>query len=191
MEWLKKLLEAAAIKEGKLDVEALITSINTEFPKNAVPKETYNDTSKQLKTANDTIKGLKEGNVNNEALQKTIKEHEDTIATLKTEAVRKEKEINVRTAFEKAGAMDPDYLIFKNGGVDKFELDKDGNIKDLDNLIKASKENNPTFFKAVEGDDKNKDTDPKVIVNKLPGGDPPKGDDVASIFANALTGNFN
>ena len=55
MEWLKKLLESAKIVDGKLDVEALMKDINTEFPKNAVPKETFNDINGQLKKAKETI----------------------------------------------------------------------------------------------------------------------------------------
>lgn len=146
MEWLKKILEAATITDGKLDVEALMTSINAEFPKNAVPKDTYNSLSEQLKTASKTISDLKKSNADNETLQNTIKEHEQTITNLKAEAVKQKKEISVKSAFEKAGAKDPDYLIFKNGGVDKFEFNEDGTIKDLDNLIKSSKESYPTIF---------------------------------------------
>lgn len=41
MEWLKNLIEAHT-KDGKLDTEALMTAMNTEFPKYAVPKDTYN-----------------------------------------------------------------------------------------------------------------------------------------------------
>ncbi|WP_339063568.1 hypothetical protein [Tepidibacillus marianensis] len=83
----------------------------------------------------------------------------------------------VRSALEKAGATDPDYIIFKHGGLEKYELDKDGSIKDLDNLIKQSKENNPSFFKqeTPPKDDK------KIIDNKLPGGDPGTGDTVTDL----------
>ncbi|MFL7796636.1 hypothetical protein OIM93_06945 [Clostridium chauvoei] len=66
MEWLRKLLESAKIVDGRLDIEALMKDINTEFPKNAVPKETFNDINGQLKTANTTIADLKKNNVDNE-----------------------------------------------------------------------------------------------------------------------------
>ena len=55
MEWLKAILEKAEIKDGKLDVEALMSTINVEAPKNVMPKAEYNNISKQLKEANDTI----------------------------------------------------------------------------------------------------------------------------------------
>ncbi|MDY4420178.1 MAG: scaffolding protein, partial [Clostridium perfringens] len=59
MEWLRKLLEGATITEGKLDIDGLMKSINTEFPKNAVPKDKYNEVSNDLKTANKTLDTLK------------------------------------------------------------------------------------------------------------------------------------
>ncbi len=183
MEWIKKILEKHKKEDGTIDMDAAIKEINEEFPKNAVPKDKYNDLSGQLKTANKTIEDLKKDNADNETLQNTIKEHEKTISDLKTEAERKEKESIVKSALEKAGATDADYLIFKYGGLDKFEMDKEGSIKDLDNIIKQSKENNPTFFKA---DEPPKD-DKKIIDNKLPGGEPGSGeDDIASVFSNAL-----
>ena len=62
MEWLKAILEKAEIKDGKLDVEALMSTINVEAPKNVMPKAEYNNISKQLKEANNTIKDLKKDN---------------------------------------------------------------------------------------------------------------------------------
>lgn len=48
MEWLKSLIEKHT-KDGKLDLEALNKEIATEFPKHAVPKETYNTLSETKK----------------------------------------------------------------------------------------------------------------------------------------------
>ena len=77
MEWLRKLLESAKKKEdGSIDIEELMKQVNTEFPKNAVPKDKYNDVSEQLKTANTTITDLKKNNGDNEALQTKVKEYE-------------------------------------------------------------------------------------------------------------------
>ena len=80
MEWLRKLIEGAKKNEdGSIDIDDLMKQVNTEFPKNAVPKSTYNDVSEQLKTANSTITDLKKNNVDNEALQQTINDREATI----------------------------------------------------------------------------------------------------------------
>ncbi|GAA0679058.1 phage scaffolding protein [Clostridium cadaveris] len=102
MEWLRKLLEGAKIVDGKLDVEALMKDVNTEFPKNAVPKETFNDINGQLKTANSTIADLKKNNADNETLQQTIKEHEKTIKTQKADYEAKVRNLTLDSAIEKA-----------------------------------------------------------------------------------------
>lgn len=146
MEWLRKLLESAKIEEGKLDIEALMTSINAEFPKNAVPKATYNDISEQLKTANKTITDLKKNNTDNEELQKTIKEHETTIETMKADADKTKKEYTLKDKLRDLGVKDAEYLIFKHGGIDKFNYDKDGNLIGLEDAIKPYKESIPHIF---------------------------------------------
>ncbi|HBG8947620.1 TPA: scaffolding protein, partial [Clostridioides difficile] len=33
MEWLRKILEGIKIEENKIDVEEILKSVNTEFPK--------------------------------------------------------------------------------------------------------------------------------------------------------------
>ena len=43
MEWLKAILEKAEIKDGKLDVDAVMNAAQKEFPKHAVPKDDFNN----------------------------------------------------------------------------------------------------------------------------------------------------
>ncbi len=62
MEWLKAILEKAKIEDGKLDIDGVMSTVNSEFPKYAVPKNVFNDKVTELKTANKTI----EGNLNNQ-----------------------------------------------------------------------------------------------------------------------------
>ncbi|AJA42656.1 minor structural protein (endogenous virus) [Clostridium phage phiCT9441A] len=155
MEWLKKLLEGAKKKEdGSLDIESLMKQINTEFPKNAVPKETFNDINSQLKTANTTIADLKKNNGDNEALQKTIKEHEETIKTLEANAANTKKEYALKDKLKDLGVTDADYLIYKHGGIDKFNWDKDNNIIGLEETIKPYKESISHIFKTDKVDTK-------------------------------------
>lgn len=147
MEWLRKLIEGAKKNEdGSIDMEALMTSINTEFPKNAVPKATYNDVSEQLKTANGTITDLKKNNKDNEELQKTIKTHEITIETMKADADKTKKEYTLRDKLKELGVKDVDYLIYKHGGVDKFNFDKEGTLIGVEDTIKPYKESIPHIF---------------------------------------------
>ena len=54
MEWLKAILEKAKIEDGKLDIDGVMSTVNSEFPKYAVPKNVFNDKVTELKTANKT-----------------------------------------------------------------------------------------------------------------------------------------
>jgi len=147
MEWLRKLLEGAKKKDdGNIDIDDLMKSINTEFPKNAVPKTTYNEVSDKLKTAETTLNDLKKNNTDNETLQKTIKEHEATIKTLESNSNNLKKEYSLRDKLKDLGVKDADYLIYKHGGIDKFTYDKDGQIIGLEDTIKPYKESIPHIF---------------------------------------------
>ncbi len=48
MEWIKVLVERHT-KEEKLDLEAFMAEVKTEFPKNAIPKDKYNETAEAKK----------------------------------------------------------------------------------------------------------------------------------------------
>jgi len=147
MEWLRKLLEGAKKKDdGSIDMDDLMKSINTEFPKNAVPKETYNDVSGKLKTAEKTIENLKTNNTDNDTLQKTIEAHEDTIKTLESNSSNLKKEYVLKDKLKDLGVKDADYLIYKHGGIDKFTYDKDDNLIGLEDTIKPYKESMAHIF---------------------------------------------
>lgn len=144
MDWLRKLLESAKIVDGKLDVDALMKEVNTEFPKNAVPKETFNDINTQLKTANTTIADLKKSNKDNETLQQTIKDHEATIEQQKNDYINLQRENTVKNALKDAGCIDADYFMFKFK--DKLEFGEDNNPKNLESIIKTERDNKSTMF---------------------------------------------
>lgn len=147
MEWLRKLLEGAKKKDdGSIDIDDLMKSINTEFPKNAVPKTTYNEVSDKLKTAETTINDLKKNNTDNETLQKTIKDHENTIKTLEANSSNLKKEYVLKDKLKDLGIKDADYLIYKHGGIDKFNYDKEGNVIGLEDAVKPYKESMPHIF---------------------------------------------
>ena len=55
MEWLKAILEKAKIEDVKLDIDGVMSTVNSEFPKYAVPKNVFNDKVTELKTANKTL----------------------------------------------------------------------------------------------------------------------------------------
>lgn len=151
MEWLKEILEKAVITDGKLDVEAAVKAINAEFPKHAVPKQDYNDKVKELSTASETIEDLKKNNADNAKLQQKVKDYEAETARLKTEADNTRKEYALKDKLKEAGVTDADYIIYKQGGLDKFTFDKDGKVIGLDDVLKPMRESSPHLFKNAGG----------------------------------------
>lgn len=151
MEWLKEILEKAVITDGKLDVEAAVKAINAEFPKHAVPKQDYNDKVKELSTASETINDLKKNNADNVELQQKVKDYEVETARLKTEADNTRKEYALKDKLKEAGVTDADYIIYKQGGLDKFTFDKDGKVIGLDDVLKPMRESFPHLFKNAGG----------------------------------------
>lgn len=141
MDWLKEILENATLTEdGKLDVGAVMKSVSKEFPKYAVPKKDYNDKVTELKTANETITDLKKDNADNAELQKKISTYETEIGDLKKNAENTAKTYALKESLSKAGVLDPDYLIYKAGGLDKFTFDKENNPVGVDDVVKPYKE---------------------------------------------------
>ncbi len=140
MEWLKEILEKASITDGKLDVEKLIKQISTEFPKHAVPKTDYNNKVKELSTAEKTIADLKKENEGNVELQKKVSEYEIEVDNLKKAAADTAKTYALKEQLSKQGVLDPDYLIYKQGGLEKFNFDKEGKPVGLEETLKPYKE---------------------------------------------------
>lgn len=93
-------------------------------------------------------------------LQATVKDNEDAVAkidtykaeaeTAKTAQANIVKSYAAKDALTKAGAKDTDYMLYKMGGLDKLEVDKDGNIKDFDSQIKQLQESNPDYFNTTD-----------------------------------------
>lgn len=139
MQWLLDLITKHT-KDGVLDTEALTKEINTEFPKHAVPKTDFNEAKEQLKTANATIETLKKSNGDNETLQNTIDQHEKTIQKLQDDAANTSKAYALKEQLSKSGVTDPDYLIYKQGGLEKFNFDKEGKPIGIEDILKPIKE---------------------------------------------------
>lgn len=161
MEWLRKLLEGATITDGKLDIDGLMKSINTEFPKNAVPKEKYNEVSNDLKTANKTLDNLRKNHKDVEDLQKEIEGYKTKMSDLEATRAKEQKEFTIKSKLKDLGCTDLDYMLYKLGDIDKLDLEKD-----WENKAKELKENNATFFTVEETNNDNKNN-LNVLENKL------------------------
>ena len=168
MDWIKMILEKHTKEDGTVDVAAANKEIDAEFPKNAVPKTDFNSKVEELRTANETLTGLQKSNKDNEELQTKISEYETKMQQLETERAEERKTFTIKEALTKAGVADVDYMMFKLG---QLETDKDGNVVDLDNKVKALQEANPTFFKPADpAPGQPPAPGYKVIDNKLPTG---------------------
>lgn len=73
-------------------------------------------------------------------MQNKIKEYESEIETLKTDALNTAKTYALKEQLSKAGVTDADYLIYKQGGIDKFTFDKDGKPVGVDDILKPLRE---------------------------------------------------
>lgn len=115
-------------------------SVSAEFPKHAVPKKEYNDKLEELKTANITISDLKKENGDNAELQKKVGEYETEIKNLKKSAEDTTKMYALKEQLSQRGVLDPDYLIYKNGGLEKFTFNKENKPVGVDEIVKPYKE---------------------------------------------------
>ena len=170
MDWIKTILEKHTKEDGTVDLEAANKEIDTDFPKNAVPKADFNSKVEELKSANDTLDTLKKENEGVEALQNQIKEHEATVTKLQNEITESRKTSAVKEALTKEGAKDIDYLMFKLGDL---EVDENGKVKELESKIKELKESTPTQFESADHTNSDKQTNPpgyKPLDNSLDNG---------------------
>ena len=89
-----------------------------DFPKHAVPKDEFNSKVGELKAANKTIEDLKKANGDNAELQKQIGDYKEQVKQLQTSAANTAKTYALKEQLAKEGVLDPDYLIYKAGGID-------------------------------------------------------------------------
>ena len=152
----RKFLEELGLTKEQIDnvMAENGKDIEAEKEKAATTTAELEDVKNQLEEANSTITDLKKNNADNEALQTKVKEYEDTIKTLQTNAANDRKEFNLKNKLKDLGVTDVDYLIYKHGGIDKFNYDKDGNVIGLEDTIKPYKESiSHIFTPKIEGRD--------------------------------------
>lgn len=94
----------------------------------------------QINTLNKTIGDLKKNNKDNEDLQTKIGDLEKELRQQQDENVKISKNFALKEQLTKAGVLDPDYLIYKQGGIDKFTFDKENKPVGIDDVIKPYKE---------------------------------------------------
>ncbi len=110
----------------------------------------YDDIKSQLTAAQDTITTLKKDSKDVEKLQTKITEYENTITTMKTESETKAKTASLIEALKAEKLADPEYFIFKQGGLDKFSFGQDGKPIGVSDVVKPFKESNASWFQTEQ-----------------------------------------
>ena len=142
------------IAKGLTEEQAqAVLDVWNETLKGFVPKERFDEVNGKLKEANTTIDTLKKGNADNEELQKQVKEYKEKVTILEATAANTRKEYALKDKLKEAGVVDADYIIYKQGGLDKFTFDKEGNPVGIDDVVKPLKESSPHLFRAEPGAD--------------------------------------
>lgn len=171
MKWIKDVLEKHINEDGVIDLEAAESELNTEAPKNVIPKEQYNNKVTELKDAQDTLKDLKENHADVEELQRSIGDYETKVKELEQEKLDQAKEFALKTALTDVGAIDVEYFADKLKA--DVELDEEGNLTGFDEKIKDYQTKHPVLFEKADAGDKKTDNDGfNILDNKLDGGDP-------------------
>lgn len=180
MEWLKKLIEKHT-KDGVLNQEELIKEVNTEFPKNAVPKEQYNTLAEtktklenDIKERDKQLEDLKK--VDAAGLQAEIErlQGENKIAKEKYEAEIKDLTLTNAIKLALNGKVHDESIV--SGLVDKTKLiiSDDGKIVGLEDQIASLKESKAFLFKE---ENQNQNNNQKAGFQKI--GNPPTNDPAA------------
>ena len=122
-----------------------------ESIKGYVPKERFGEINGKLEGAKTTIETLGKNKQEKEDLQKQVNQYKDRVTELETAAANTQKEYALKDKLKEAGVTDADYIIYKQGGLDKFTFDKDGNPIGMDDVLKPFKESSPHLFKNPGG----------------------------------------
>lgn len=113
----------------------------------------------ELTTANQTIKQLQETVKKfdgkdparlQEDLQALQTKYDTDVATERKKAENIQREYGLKDALKSIGVMDPDYLVYKHGGVEKFAFGADGKPIGLDDITKPYRESSPQMFAAQQ-----------------------------------------
>lgn len=105
----------------------------------------------QLKTAAESLKkfeGIDADKLNGEIIQLQTE-----LTKQKAAAATVQKEYALKDKLREAGVLDADYIIYKQGGVEKFTFDKDGKPVGVDDALRPFRESSPHLFKAEPGVD--------------------------------------
>lgn len=162
MEWLKKILESTKKKDdGSIDIDDFMKQVNAEFPKNAVPKEQYNQKTEEVKTLNGQLKErdtqlnkLKEEFKDTEGLKEKVEKLEADNKTQKETYDKQLADIAFNNALEKSlGSykIRDSKLVMALIDKDKLKVDGDTVIGLKEQIEPLQKSHEYLFEKDVPG----------------------------------------
>jgi hypothetical protein len=191
MNWLLKLIEKHT-KDGVLDVEALNKEIAIEFPKYAVPKETYNALAETKIKLEDDIKArdiqLEElKKVDAAGLQAEIIRLQGENKTAKETYEKELRDIQLSNAIKLAigGKVHDEDLVAGLVDREKVIIGDDGKIVGLDEQINTLKEGKAFLFKEETTDPNNPNPKPGFQIGNPKPQNPQAIDDaIAAAFGN-------
>ncbi len=96
------------------------------------------------------IEQFKAGAKDNEALQGKITSYEDTIAKLNEQLKQTRLEAAIQVALLGAKVTDVDYMAFRLKEKGELELDDQGHIKGIDDMLAGLKTQFPAFFESAD-----------------------------------------
>lgn len=105
-------------------------------------KTQHEQTEADLTAANKLVNDLQKANTDNTELQSKVTEYQTKITELEAERTKDRVEAKAREYL--SDAVDVDYALFKLGAL---EPDAKGEVKDLENRVKALRESTPSMFK--------------------------------------------
>lgn len=108
--------------------------------KHALLEEEKKNLETQIGTLNTTINTLKKDNQDNEELQNTITALQTDLKNQQQENAKLAKTYALKEKLSQSGVLDPDYLIYKHGGIEKFTFDKENHPVGVEEAVKPYKE---------------------------------------------------
>lgn len=156
-ELIKSLLTAAGVPEDKH--KEIVDGIMAENGKDLAAEKAKTDAKvAELATANQTIKDLQDTvkqfdgkdpvklQADLTALQK---KYDTDIAAEQKKAADITRNFTLKEQLSAAGVTDPEYLIYKHGGLEKFAWADDKPVG-LEDILKPYRESTPHIFKTEE-----------------------------------------
>ena len=111
----------------------------------------FDNQGQELTAANGLIEGFRKSQKDNEAIQGQIAAHKEQVAQLQAQLIQTKIDSGLKIAFMEAGGTDIDFLIWKAKQGTTLELDDEGRIKGVDDLVSGLKTSAPNHFKKAGG----------------------------------------